>query len=488
MPQTLEAQAEYRTLLHIEANILAGSSRPQYGLVQDTICGCYLMTDGWIPIERGMWMDMASNLDLPTDQLYRRVVKVAEVLKGLTFTGKGLASLGLPDYLCLTMNNKGSQAEPTLVISNGVITEGVLNKAALGARAGSIHHIVARLHGEREGIDILTRMGRLGSVYIERIGFSVGIADCLPMDGSFKTPHQVTEAIEKAFVKARIAEQSYDNPTIRELKVTSALNAAKDIGLRLARESLAPRNRFAIMQMSGAKGSDINIAQICGLLGQQIVCGTRIKPTLNGGVRVLPHYPFTYNLDDPAELEMYYESRGFISDSYFKGLNTRAFWYQAAAGREGITDTACKTAGAGYCQRKLARLLEDLTVQYDGSVRTRTGKIIQIAYGGDGMDGSKISKIDGVYQPVNVYAIANELNGEYEREMGGQSSDLEIDLEHCGEQKPQLRSSILQDLGFDLTVSYDEEEPPSPIGSDGSDAAQSVASPQSQNDDGYESG
>ena len=39
-------------------------------------------------------------------------------------------------------------------------------------------------------------------------------------------------------------------------------------------------------------------------------------------------------------------------------------------GREGIIDTAVKTADTGYMQRRLIKLLEDVTIMYDKTVRT----------------------------------------------------------------------------------------------------------------------
>jgi DNA-directed RNA polymerase beta' subunit len=55
-------------------------------------------------------------------------------------------------------------------------------------------------------------------------------------------------------------------------------------------------------------------------------------------------------------------------------------------GREGLVDTAVKTAETGYMQRRLLKALEDLCVQYDRSVRTSEGNIIQFVYGDDGLD------------------------------------------------------------------------------------------------------
>jgi DNA-directed RNA polymerase beta' subunit len=44
------------------------------------------------------------------------------------------------------------------------------------------------------------------------------------------------------------------------------------------------------------------------------------------------------------------------------------------------------TAETGYLQRKMMKSLEDLSVQYDGSVRTSSGNVVQFEYGDDQLD------------------------------------------------------------------------------------------------------
>eukprot|EP00357_Protocruzia_adherens_P009959 CAMPEP_0115035248 /NCGR_PEP_ID=MMETSP0216-20121206/41299_1 /TAXON_ID=223996 /ORGANISM="Protocruzia adherens, Strain Boccale" /LENGTH=78 /DNA_ID=CAMNT_0002414619 /DNA_START=19 /DNA_END=252 /DNA_ORIENTATION=- len=56
------------------------------------------------------------------------------------------------------------------------------------------------------------------------------------------------------------------------------------------------------------------------------------------------------------------------------------------AGREGLVDTAVKTAETGYMQRRLMKALEDLTAQYDYTVRSSSGEIVQFTYGDDALD------------------------------------------------------------------------------------------------------
>jgi DNA-directed RNA polymerase III subunit RPC1 len=55
-------------------------------------------------------------------------------------------------------------------------------------------------------------------------------------------------------------------------------------------------------------------------------------------------------------------------------------------GRVGLVDTAVKTAETGYMQRRLMKGLEDLTIAYDGSVRSSAGSIVQFRFGEDGLD------------------------------------------------------------------------------------------------------
>ena len=59
-------------------------------------------------------------------------------------------------------------------------------------------------------------------------------------------------------------------------------------------------------------------------------------------------------------------------------------------GREGLIDTAVKTAETGYISRRLMKALEDVMVKYDGSVRTSRDHLIQFLYGEDGISGEFI--------------------------------------------------------------------------------------------------
>jgi DNA-directed RNA polymerase II subunit RPB1 len=61
-------------------------------------------------------------------------------------------------------------------------------------------------------------------------------------------------------------------------------------------------------------------------------------------------------------------------------------------GREGLIDTACTTAETGFIRRRLVKAMETVMAQYDGTLRTSNGQVVQFLYGEDGMDAVWIEK------------------------------------------------------------------------------------------------
>ena len=140
--------------------------------------------------------------------------------------------------------------------------------------------------------------------------------------------------------------------------------------------SQLPRyNAPLIMALCGAKGSNINLSQMIACVGQQTVNGKRMPDGFFN--RTLPHfYPLS---KQPA-------AKGFVSNSFYSGLTPTEFFFHTIGGREGLVDTAVKTADTGYMQRRFMKALEDLSIKYDQTVRMSTEHIVQFTYGDDGLD------------------------------------------------------------------------------------------------------
>jgi DNA-directed RNA polymerase II subunit RPB1 len=117
-----------------------------------------------------------------------------------------------------------------------------------------------------------------------------------------------------------------------ESKVNRILNKATgDVG-NIGLKSLHRANRMTNMVAAGSKGSEINVSQMIACLGQQNVDAKRIPHGF--GNRTLPHYQ---KYDESPD------SRGFVENSFIKGLTPQEFFFHAMGGREGLIDTAVKS-------------------------------------------------------------------------------------------------------------------------------------------------
>jgi DNA-directed RNA polymerase beta' subunit len=75
-----------------------------------------------------------------------------------------------------------------------------------------------------------------------------------------------------------------------------------------------------------------------------------------------------------------------------------------------------KTAQSGYIQRRMVKVMEDLQVKYDGTVRNSTGSIIQWAYGNDGMDRANMVIMNDTANVCDISRLADKLNTQFEIE------------------------------------------------------------------------
>jgi len=118
--------------------------------------------------------------------------------------------------------------------------------------------------------------------------------------------------------------------------------------------------------------------------------------------RSLPH--FRRGEKTPA-------AKGFVANSFFSGMRPTEFFFHTMAGREGLVDTAVKTAETGYMSRRLMKALEDLSLLYDGTVRNSMGGIVQLRYGDDGMEPTLMEGHDA--QPVEFKRCLMNVMGLY---------------------------------------------------------------------------
>lgn len=330
----------------------------------------------------------------------------------LLYTGHSLFSILFPrDFEFKYKVEVGPEKRP-IRITRGVLLDGTINSAA-------IHHIIHYIYknyGSAYGCDFVTYWQRFTNLLLSRRGFSVGLGDCVP-----KASHIIEGELEKAFLQAQSIENSTLDPEQKEAKVLGLLNNATNVGERIVREGVDPDNNFIHMIMSGSKGKMFNYVNSVSAVGQQNLGGKRAP--LDCGNRSLPCYPTPdtvideefYNLNEFESLKRKYQSRGFISNSFYSGLTSQEFFFLAAGGREGLIDTSIKTATCGYLSKRLLKSMEDVKVGYNGMVTNAKGSIIQFCYGDDNYAAPELIKTEKFgYQCADVAHMVETLHQDLE--------------------------------------------------------------------------
>jgi DNA-directed RNA polymerase II subunit RPB1 len=398
VPQSEETRAELKEICAVPRQIISPqANKPVMGIVQDTLCGVRKFTLRDCFMDR----DFIQNILMWVPDWDGIVPPPAIMKPKQLWTGKQIFSMCVPKGI--NLYRAPDPASPNPLEDNGMWIEdgecmyGIVDKKTVGASQGGIIHIIFREKGPEVTRDFFSGVQKVVNFWLLHHGFSIGIGDTIPDKGTMET---ITAFIDTA--KTEVAEiilasqqdklEPEPGMSIRESfesKVNKALNTARDSSGRSAEKSLKQDNNVKQMVVAGSKGSFINISQMSACVGQQIVEGKRVP--FGFKFRTLPHF----TKDDYSP-----EARGFVENSYLRGLTPQEFFFHAMAGREGLIDTAVKTAETGYIQRRLVKALEDVMVAYDGTVRNSLGDVVQFVYGEDGMDGAFIE--EQVVDPIRL--------------------------------------------------------------------------------------
>ncbi|KAF2483600.1 hypothetical protein BDY17DRAFT_150835 [Neohortaea acidophila] len=385
VPQSHETRAEVMNLCAVPLNVVSPQKNgPLMGIVQDTMAGIYLMT------RRDVFMtkEQVMNILMWVPGWDGVVPPPAIIRPSPRWTGKQIVSLAFPAGLNMARANTKESDVPLeekegIEIQNGELMWGRITKKIVGASNGTVVHFIYNDKGPEATVEFFNASQRIVAYWLLHNGFSVGIGDTIP---DAVMADKIEEAIkaEKAEIDTLVSEvqtnklEPAPGMTIRETfesKAKMFLDNARNNGGDIAYDGLKACNNVATMVKGGSKGSTTNVSQMTAAVGQQSLEGKRLP--FGFKYRTLPHFP----KDDYSPA-----SRGFVENSYLRGLTPQEFFFHAMGGREGLIDTAVKTAETGYIQRRLVKALEEVMVKYDGTVRNSLGDILQFIYGEDGLD------------------------------------------------------------------------------------------------------
>ena len=387
-PQSVEAATELREIAAVPLQIISPrESVPIVSVVQDTLVGANRFTRPNVLFNKKEAMNLLINAKRWNGVLPKPIQTEPKEM----WSGQQLLSALLPPVTLEIANSSFSDADKKdpksqnfVRIVNGQIQQGILDKQVFSKQ---LLHIIYNDYGPEITVDFLDSLQAMIATFLMNSGFSVGVSDLIADE---QTNVEIAEALAKLTktIEDQILQLHtglFENTSGRsnqeefEAKLMGTLNKAVSEAGKIGLKSLADTNRMTNMIKAGSKGSDVNVSQMVATLGQQAIEGKRVPNGFQH--RTLPHFK---RFDDSAK------ARGFIASNYIQGLQPDEFFFHAMSGREGLIDTAVKTADTGYLQRQIRVALEDLITQHDGSVRDATGNILQLAYGEDGINATKL--------------------------------------------------------------------------------------------------
>jgi DNA-directed RNA polymerase II subunit RPB1 len=441
LPQTVEAYAEMEQLLSVEQLLIdQRSSSAIIALTYDTLLGCYYMSRPDRKTQEVREIEIQDQKTGRTEKKRETVIveryalfpeepdevyddnfffnAISPASKDLNFeefekrvirngvhprSGRAIFSASLPEEFYFETKREGNP----VLIREGVLIYGQLNKSLLGGVSAGIVVEMRKQIGARETVDWMSMIQFISNTFMNMHGFSIGLIDAIPQDTQFLT------IIDQAFEKADRKIQGFSKPTNemsarryeqmvdRELKVVKGVSEKALIGF------LTKNNAMQVAIDSGARGNSFNVLQIAGILGQQCVGGKRIEKRIPFG-RTLSSYPFF--CDSP-------ESQGFCRDSFGRGLKPSQLFSHMEATRDNMTDTSQSSAASGQISRQLVKSFEDVVVGAEGSVNGPDQVLVQPVYGFDGFNPGEvhIAKLGGreYNVPVNMPQLCARLNHKY---------------------------------------------------------------------------
>lgn len=422
LPQTRLSEIELKKISSVVRLIVSSqNSAPFVGIRQDALVAAYMMTRDGIMINRKNMMNLLmfhdgfqGNLPEPeyskgkeySEDFWSGRQLVSMILPNINITGQNSVIMGI------TPNEKDTK----VLIRDGKIMTGQLANTVIGGKPGSLHHLIYLDYSPEESKNFLDRMNRIANNWLLTQGFTVSARDvrALPeakepiqevLKNTFAKIKEKIDLVSRGLLEAKLG----NSPAEQYEEDVYGIVGIDDQILKIVTPLLdKPYSQFkdfpnpnrggihgnAVVNMitSGSNATPDKLKQIMGVVGQQALAGKRIP--MNYKSRALPHFQ-KYDIGPQA--------RGFIVNSFIRGMEPEEFFFSQTAGREGVIDTSIKTASSGYIQRKLMKGMEDLRIHYDNTIRNTNGQIVQFLYGADGLDPRYIEK-----QKLFLYSMSNE--------------------------------------------------------------------------------
>ncbi|MEK7623419.1 MAG: DNA-directed RNA polymerase subunit beta', partial [Patescibacteria group bacterium] len=337
VPLTEEAKWEAENLMASEKNILKpATGAPVTTPQQDIALGCYYLTK------------YEENDSAPVTKFFSNITEAKFAYKSRRIELKERIKVRL-DETTMKKFPEGTRAlvETSIgrVFFNEILPDKLpyYNETITKKHLGAIISLLLEFYGQEHTAFVLDDMKRLGFKYVTASGYSLGMDNF----GSIKEKKDILAEGDKS---VQLVEEQYSQGLLTDSeRHTKVLEIWTDVKERVLSQSKKGLNKdasvFAMID-SGARGSWGQLGQVIGMKG--------LVASPSGEIIELP-----------------------VKGNFKEGFEVLEFFISSHGTRKGLSDTALRTANAGYLTRRLVDVAQDVVVMTedcgdkDGEVFTK---------------------------------------------------------------------------------------------------------------------
>ena len=323
LPLTEEARWEAENLMASEKNLLKpATGSPVITPQQDIALGCYYLTK-YDENDRAEVKKYFSNSTEVKFAYKCRRIGLRERIK-VRFVNLAKFPEGAGNIIETSLGR---------ILFNEIFPDKIsyFNETITKKHLSSIIGLLLEIYGQGETSRLLDEIKSLGFKYVTKSGYSLG------MD-NFGHIKEKTEILRKTDGEVEEVRQQYEEGLLtdaeRHSKVLELWTQAKDQVMSHNKTALDRDGSVFAMIDSGARGSWGQLGQVIGMKG--------LVASPSGDIIELP-----------------------VKGSFKEGFSVLEFFISSHGTRKGLSDTALRTANAGYLTRRLVDVAQDVVVLED---------------------------------------------------------------------------------------------------------------------------
>ncbi len=323
VPLTEKAKWEAENLMLASKNILKpATGDPIARPTKDMVWGSFYITS---MIENANGHVKAFSTPEEAELAYHlRTIKVREKIKVKAdpWLAKKLALAGITDTILETSVGR--------ILFNRTFADGYPFKNE-PADSKSLREIVSEyleMYGTEVTAEMLDEIKALGLKYLTKSGYSWGMDDMPKIPGRqeiIKAAEKQVDEVEHQHNMGLLTDSE------RHTKIIEVWMDAKDQIVKKSKNTLDPNGPVSTMVESGARGSWSQLIQIVGMKG--------LVTNPAGEIIELP-----------------------VKGNFKEGFDVLEYFISTHGARKGLSDTALRTANAGYLTRRLIDVSQDLII------------------------------------------------------------------------------------------------------------------------------